>query len=87
VLQAAVLHQSDVWAAYLAGYREVQPFGPADLAAVPYFVVAQSVWSIGHEVRAWAQWAGLTRVDDAFFDRQFAALRRWEAEQLDGQSH
>jgi hypothetical protein len=50
---------------------------------VPAFVVAQSIWSIGHEARRWAAWAGLARMGDDYFDRQFAALRRWEAEQLD----
>jgi Ser/Thr protein kinase RdoA (MazF antagonist) len=85
VFQYAVLDRNNFWEAFLAGYREVRPFGAADMAAVPYFVVAQSLWSMGLEVRYWARWAGLTRVDDGYFDRMFAALRRWDAEQLDGE--
>ena len=82
VLHASVLHATGFWEAFLAGYREARPFGPTDLAAVPSFVVAQSIWNMGHDARRWATWAGLARVDDAYFDRQFAALRRWDSEQL-----
>ena len=82
VFQFAALDQNGFWDAFLAGYREERPFNLADLAAIPWFVVAQAVCFMGHEAGRWAGWAGVARVDDSYFDRQFAMLRRWEAEQL-----
>jgi Ser/Thr protein kinase RdoA (MazF antagonist) len=62
-------------------YTEVRPFGPSDLAAIPYFVVAQHFWDMGHEAGFSATRSGLWRTSDAYFDRKLAFLRRWEANQ------
>lgn len=84
VLQYATLDRNGFWDAFLTGYREIRPFDGADLAAVPFFVVAQTVWGMGLESGIWAKWSGLWSADDAYFDRELAALRRWDAEQLGG---
>ncbi|MFN8513176.1 MAG: phosphotransferase [Chloroflexia bacterium] len=80
VYQYAVMEQNGLWDAFLAGYTEIRQFGSADLAALPYFVVAQHLWDIGHTLGFSAGRFGFWRANDAYFDRKLAFLRQWEAE-------
>lgn len=70
------------WDAFLAGYTEVRPFGPADLAAVPYFAAANGLWSMGGRVRNWTAWSGAWLSTDTYFDEQLAQWREWDAAEL-----
>jgi Ser/Thr protein kinase RdoA (MazF antagonist) len=72
------------WDAFLQGYTEERSFGAADRAAVPYFVAANGIWSMGSHARNWTKWRGLWLMDDEYFDEQFTQWRRWNAEQLGG---
>lgn len=80
VYQYAVMEQNGFWEAFLAGYTEVRQFGSADLTALPYFVVAQHLWDMGHTLGFSAGRFGFWRANDAYFDRKLAFLRQWEAE-------
>jgi len=70
------------WPTFLDGYREVRPFGAADLAAIPYFVAVTGLWNMGHHLTNWARWSGQWRVTEEYFDRQIARWRQWDAEHL-----
>ena len=72
------------WDAFLQGYTGERSFGAADRAAVPYFVAANGIWSMGSHARNWVAWRGLWLVDDEYFDEQFTQWRRWDSEQLGG---
>ncbi len=82
VLEYAMLERNGFWEAFLTGYTEIRHFSAADLAAIPYFVVAQHLWDMGHEVGHTAARMGLWRIGDAYFDRKLAFLRRWDLEFL-----
>ncbi len=66
------------WDAFLTGYREVRPFGAADLAAVPFFVGAIWLWNAGTAVTRLAARVGTWRLTDDYFDEQIGLLRRWD---------
>ena len=40
------------WRAFLRGYRSVRPFGEAELATVPLFLVARHIWLMGLDCAA-----------------------------------
>jgi Ser/Thr protein kinase RdoA (MazF antagonist) len=82
VFEYAMLERNGFWDAFLTGYTEIRHFSAADLAAIPYFVAAQHLWDMAHEVRYTATRSGLWRIGDAYFDRNLAFLRRWGAEFL-----
>lgn len=82
VLLSAILNGDDYWEAFLVGYTEVRPFGPADLAAVPYFAAAYGIQEMGGRVSDWAAWSGRWMATEAYFDDALAQWRRWDAEQL-----
>jgi Ser/Thr protein kinase RdoA (MazF antagonist) len=82
VYEYATMEQNGFWDAFLAGYTEVRQFGAADLAALPYFVVAQHFWDMGHETGFSMKRSGLWRASETYFDRKLAFLRRWDVEQL-----
>jgi Ser/Thr protein kinase RdoA (MazF antagonist) len=72
------------WDAFLQGYTEERSFGAADRAAVPYFVAANGIWSMGSHARNWTAWRGLWLIDDEYFDEQLTQWRLWDSEQLRG---
>lgn len=82
VLRYAIADRNGFWDAFLAGYGEVRPFGPADLAAVPYFAAAYGILDLGGRVGNWAAWSGRWMATEAYFDDALAGWRRWEVEQL-----
>ncbi len=72
------------WDSFLQGYTRERSFGDADHAAVPYFVAANGIWSMGSHASNWTAWRGLWLMDDEYFDEQFTQWRRWDSEQLGG---
>ena len=70
------------WAAFLEGYRSVRPIGEADIAAVPFFVVARAIWLRGLHAANTADW-GRSWLNDAYWDRLLKGLREWQAKHLE----
>jgi Ser/Thr protein kinase RdoA (MazF antagonist) len=67
-----------LWDRYLEGYLELRPLGPAERDAVPAFVAARDLWTMGGEaghVEAGA--AGCGPLSDSYWDRRLAALQAW----------
>ncbi|MBV9281967.1 MAG: phosphotransferase [Chloroflexi bacterium] len=64
------------WDAFLAGYREVRSFGEADVAVVPYFVVANALQMMAGEIERWTAWFGTLRVV-AWVNDTLIWLRHW----------
>lgn len=72
-----------MWNAFLRGYTEKGRVTDADLKAVPLFVAAGVIWSMGLHAANGADW-GIGQMDDDYFDEHLQFLRKWEAEQLEG---
>lgn len=70
---------STFWTALVDGYRSVQPLSTADIAAMPCFVVLNSLWCMGFEAHVIASNYGQWIVNSAYFDERLANLRRWAA--------
>jgi Ser/Thr protein kinase RdoA (MazF antagonist) len=69
------------WDAFLAGYREVRAFGEADVAAVPYFVAANTLLMMAGEIERWTEWFGTLRVV-AWVNHTLIWLRQWVTNHL-----
>jgi Ser/Thr protein kinase RdoA (MazF antagonist) len=75
-------HQ-DLWQSFLRGYTEIRSLSEADIKAVPYFVAIRHIWLTGLHVSGGQDW-GFGWMNDRYFDRQIAFLRKWEEEHLTG---
>ncbi len=84
VYRYAQTGEQQLWDPFLEGYREVRGFGPADLAAIPYFAAAYTIEGLGHQAANWATWGGQWLMSDDYLDQELAGLRKWDAEQLRG---
>jgi Ser/Thr protein kinase RdoA (MazF antagonist)/SAM-dependent methyltransferase len=67
-----------LWERYLEGYQELRPLGPAERDAVPAFVAARDLWTMGVEAgRVEAGAVGRGQLPDSYWDRRLAALHAW----------
>ena len=65
------------WTALRDGYSSVRPLSPAELAAMPCFVVLNKLWCMGFETHVIARNRGQWIVDRGYFDERLAGLRQW----------
>jgi Ser/Thr protein kinase RdoA (MazF antagonist) len=70
-----------MWEPFLRAYAEVRRPGANDVASVPLFHAMCHLSSLGVFAENASDW-GTLRVSDWLFDREFAFLRKWEAEHL-----
>lgn len=61
--------------AFLAGYREVRPIDPEELAALPAFQAAQNLWMLGVRASYVNEW-GLAFISDRFVDSVMSNIRQ-----------
>lgn len=74
-------HAQGFWDAFLAGYRQVQPFSDDDERAAPLMYAAQQFWDLGHEVSRWTAWSGQWRIQPETLSDRLMEIQRWiEAE-------
>ncbi|GIF50657.1 Ser/Thr protein kinase RdoA (MazF antagonist) [Asanoa ferruginea] len=71
------------WPAFLAGYREVRPFGGADLAALPWFKVLGLIANLHYHLVEKPMFRGIDSIREGWADRELAALRAGAAELLE----
>lgn len=80
----AMYNRNGHWDAFLAGYSEVRSLSDADLAAIPYFVLAYAFWGTHADIIR-SQWDGVSFLDDEYFDHRMGSSgwwRQWEAKHL-----
>jgi Ser/Thr protein kinase RdoA (MazF antagonist) len=70
--------------AFLEGYRSVRTLSPAELRAIPWFVIARQIWRMGART-AEIDLCGDAWLVDGYWERMVGALRRW-AEEENGRS-
>jgi Ser/Thr protein kinase RdoA (MazF antagonist) len=68
------------WPAFLAGYREVRPFGGADLAALPWFRVLGLIANLHFHLVEKPMLRGIDSIREGWADRELASLRAAAAE-------
>jgi len=84
IYDSALYNQNDHWAAFLHGYSEVRQLSRADLAAIPYFVLAYATWGTHMDIVR-SRWHGMSSVNDEYFEQRIGPQgwwRRWESEHL-----
>ncbi|MEA2574589.1 MAG: hypothetical protein QOH93_1887 [Chloroflexia bacterium] len=79
VFQFQTEEHNGVWDAFLAGYQEVRRFSATDIAAVPWFVALYIIYGLGFDASLSVKRRGQWVVSDAYFDRELARLRQWDA--------
>jgi Ser/Thr protein kinase RdoA (MazF antagonist) len=69
---------SRVWEAYLEGYGVLRSMTEQELQAIPWFVAARHLWTIGKEVDdALHRHVGLSHLTERFWDDRLEKLRSW----------
>jgi Ser/Thr protein kinase RdoA (MazF antagonist) len=63
------------WAAFLAGYRSVRAFGAADIAALPWLGVAQSIDYLHFHLVGKPTYRGIDSLREGWADQNFDDLR------------
>jgi Ser/Thr protein kinase RdoA (MazF antagonist) len=71
------------WPAFLAGYREVRPFGGADLAALPWLRVLALISNLHFHLVEKPAIRGIDSIREGWADRDLAALRTGAPELLE----
>lgn len=66
------------WTAFLTAYRAVRPLTEAEVAAIPLFVTARSLWFMGLYAERTCL-AGTQSLDPGFFRYGLDFIRRWES--------
>jgi Ser/Thr protein kinase RdoA (MazF antagonist) len=70
--------------AFLEGYQSVRTLSPAELRAIPWFVMARQIWRMGVRI-AEIDLCGDEWLVDGYWERIVGALRKW-AEEENGRS-
>jgi Ser/Thr protein kinase RdoA (MazF antagonist) len=73
--------QDRLWPSFLRGYRELRELHDVDLRAIPLFIGVRHIWFMGVHATIGPD-TGFGWIDDKYYDRELAFLRRWEAECL-----
>lgn len=74
---------ADVWEAFLDGYGRDR-LTPADWAALPWFVVARTLWSLGLQAGLRPKIGKAFLSGDHYWQEYTDFLRTWDAERLGG---
>ena len=64
--------RDETWREFVRGYSEYKVLEHSTIEAIPLFVAAASVWTMGHRVRK-GERIGMEGVDDEYFDESL----RW----------
>ena len=64
------------YTAFLDGYRRVRPLAPADLEAVPAFLVARHIWLLGEFASRKHHW-GSQAIPTPWLRKQVPLMRSW----------
>jgi len=86
IYEYALYNRNDHWDAFHCGYSEVRQLGRADLAAIPYFVLAYAFWGT-HMAIFRSRWHGAYYLNEGYFDERIGQegwWRQWESEHLPG---
>lgn len=73
----------ELWPAFLAGYGPAR-LAPVDHAALPWFVVARTIWLLGLQVGFRRRFGAAFFSGPAYWQEFFNFLRAWEATELVG---
>jgi Ser/Thr protein kinase RdoA (MazF antagonist) len=74
----------EFWRAFLDGYLEFRPLGPADREALFWFVPVRLLDNLRWHLSDWLLQRGTLALDEDYLDGELAALRAWDQEVLRG---
>lgn len=75
--------RTEMWHAFIRGYRSVRDIAPVDFEAAHLFVPIRHIWLIGEYAGRSGEW-GADNTPPEWLDREVTFLETWERERLTG---